>query len=183
MDMKYWKLCQKCDDLYPINFMLKWDSGKNHTNYYKTKLVHCEYFFGKNLSMKHNQRRFDLVIFDETDVKSINNHWLTKRDAGSHDIIKLKHVVEVKLELGGGGPKNRKFDGSLSKKDIDKLIEFRKTQEEKYHVTPSLYFIYTFRWPTKDKIVRAEIMDFVKDLKDYCKENDIHFFKSVNFLI
>jgi len=182
--MLYCKLYEKNNDLYPINLLNKGKPVKDKNgNPYRTNLIHGEYFYGKDASGKRTRKRFDLVIFDENDVKNITRDWLTHWTKDDYEIINLKHVIEVKFEFGGGGPKNRSFETSLAKDDINKLIEFRRIQKKIRNIEPYLYFIYIVRWATKHKVVRAEIMTFVENLGTYCDDNDVTFQKSINFLI
>lgn len=179
----YGKLCYEFNVKYP---MPKLKQGKRLIksktgNYMVTGLVHCEYYFGKNFDGDHNKKRFDLVIFNENDVENITNHWMTHGNINDYDVINLDHVIEVKLEGGGGGPTSRHFEGSLVQKDLEKLVEFRQVQQTRRGKTPSLYFMYIFRWPTNKIMIRKEIKKFEEDMKQFCNKNTIHLSKSINF--
>lgn len=175
--MLYSRLIDKHNETYPINLKYRNEpvNDKNGNNF-QTGLVHCEYFFGKDEKGKHNKKRFDLVIFDKNHVEDINNNWSTQGTINNYDIINLKHVIEVKCELGGGGPKNRQFETSLAKKDVNKLIEFRKSQEKKPGKSPYLHFVYVARWVTDKKRGKTEIENLIKELKNYCNDNNVKFY-------
>ena len=182
--MLYCRLNEKNHNLYPIDLQHRRNSVKNKNGHpFRTNLVHSEYFFGKDDSGIGTYKRFDLVIFDENDVKNITRNWLTRWTNDGYDIIALKHVIEIKFEFGDGGPDNRNFDKSLSKKDVDKLVKFRGLQKKNRNIDPILYFIYVLRWLTNNKAVKEEILNFIKKLEKYCAENDVNFIYSVNFLI
>lgn len=176
--MIYSKLSEY-DSKHPISLKHRGKEVKNEDgDDFKTRLVHCEYFFGKNKKGEHNKKRFDIVIFDKESTKGIENNWLTKGKIDDYDIINLKHVIEVKCELGGGGPENRQFDSSLAKSDIDRLIEFRSLQKN----NPSLHFVYIARWPTKGDI-RDDLKKFKKGLENYCgkKKKGVNFYSALIF--
>jgi hypothetical protein len=142
---------------------------------YKTGLVHCEYYFGKDKYDKHNRKTFDVVIFNENDVENINNNWLAKSDEkkkSQWDIIRLKDIIEIKAEFGLSGNKFGDFDGSREKEDIKKLIEFKKLHN--YYEDLSLHFICFLRLEKKGKEkYEKRIEPFFEQMKKYCERENI----------
>ena len=167
------KLHKKNDNI--VHIALKDEKDKN----YRTNLVHCEYFFGKKENKKMSSDRFDIVIFNKEDVKNINTHWLRiKNNNFPEEIVKLDHVIEIKFESGLGGKKALNFKDSAIKKDIDKLIKFKKLHcKYKKHI-PKLHFVYVLRlWKANEKW-KSKIPEIIKKADELCKKNEILFYNN-----
>lgn len=141
---------------------------------YKTRLVHCEYFWGKDKNNRHNKKRIDLVVFDEKDVRNINNNWLTKGTINDYEIVDITDAIEVKVELGGTGEKRK----SLPESDIKKLTEFKEI-----HRDTNLHFIYIVRWPTKNQPKQDEIKGLVTELREECNKGNVKFYTNNNYFL
>lgn len=159
----YNELLQSYPGLFPIDI-----------DGYKTRLVHCEYFWGKDKNNRHSRRRIDLVVFDEKDMGNINNNWLTKRTINDYEIVDITDAIEVKVELGGTGNKRKK----LPKSDIKKLTEFKEI-----HRDTNLHFIYIVRWPTKNQRVQNEIEKLVTELRKECNKGNVKFYTNNNYFL
>jgi len=180
--MIYNQLCKKYDELYPTK--LEDETGE----IFKTNLVHCEYFFGKNEGNKQTKKKFDIVIFDKNDVKNINTHWLRIKKDGSEEIVKLNHVIEIKFETGLGGKNITNYPNSPMESDIGKLFVLKNNLKNKKD-GPNLHFVYILRlWGRHnakfDSIiedaenVRAEIIkNCGKDITYYFNKK-FYFYKS-----
>jgi hypothetical protein len=154
---------------------------------YKTGLVHCEYYFGKDKTGRHKGKNFDIVIFNENDVEKINNNWLAisnEKKKNEWDIVRLKDIIEIKAEFGLSGNKFGDFKNSREKEDIKKLIDFKKLHDN--YEDLCLHFVCFLRLEKKGKEkYEKKIEPFFEHIKKYCEcENvEVEIYTNKNYFV
>ena len=177
--MIYNELCNKYDRLYPI--LLKDENNKK----YKTNLVHCEYYFGEDNTHRHKGKTFDVVIFNENDVENINSNWLAianEKNKNKWNIVRLKDIIEIKVEFGLSGKKFLDFDKSREKEDIDKLLDFKQLHYDNKDLY--LHFICFLRLEKKSKEKYDKIIEsFFKKMDKYCENENVRLYSNKNCFV
>ncbi len=150
----YKYICDELDEWKPKHEIKARYRSKQ--GFYRVNRVHCEFFGG-------GKQRIDMGIFDKEDLFKIEKFSMEKRTVPK-DIL-LAHAIEIKTERGESGQGLR--DNPIN--DLKKLLNYKK---KKPHRARNVYFIYIVRWPTNVEDKQTEVMNLVKELKNFSSEID-----------